>query len=109
MPQQTDSRDLTLDGDVYDRLLKYQRDGETLQETLERVFLAFVPLRMELEPSRLDPEDVTPETRMVVEHWPDRDGQIMTHTFDSPPKYIKQHRSMAESILVNRASDGDSE
>jgi hypothetical protein len=88
-----------LSGDVHDRLLTYQRDDERLEETLERVFLTFVPLGFQLDPAGIEPTEIDPETKLLVEHAKDVDGYIQTHTFEDGPKYVKANEEMAKAML----------
>jgi predicted ester cyclase len=86
-----------LSGDVHDRLLMYQRGDESLEETLERVFLAFVPLRFQLDPLGIDPSEVG--TKLLVDHAQTKDGHIQKHTYRDGSGYVKRNEEMAKSVF----------
>jgi hypothetical protein len=90
---------IELSGDVHDRLLTYQRQDESLEETLERVFLTFVPLRFQLEPFGIEPSEVDTDTKLLVDHAQTEDGHIQKHTYRDGPRYVKHNEKMAKSVL----------
>lgn len=91
--------EVELSADVHDRLLSYQREGEELAETLHRVFLAFVPVAgFQLDPSHIDPEEVSHEMEFVVERGRTIDG-YRVRTFDDPYSYIRHNRTSTLAML----------
>lgn len=71
-----------LQADVHDWLLHYQREDETLGETLDRVFEAFVPHVSRL-PDQVDPEQIERE-KFVVTRGPDPDGVWGSRVYRDP-------------------------
>jgi hypothetical protein len=88
-----------LSGDVRDRLLTYQREDESLEEALERVFLTFVPLRFQLEPLGIEPSEVDTGTKLLVDHAQTKDGHIQKQTYRDGPRYVKHNEKMSKSVL----------
>lgn len=86
----TVQEDFELPGGVHDTLLGYQRDDESLEETLERVF-ALVPHSKTLRDAGVDPESFDADTRVIVERWPDEDGYVGPRVYPSKTAFLKAH------------------
>lgn len=92
---------------VYERVLGYQADDETVEETLARLFDVFVPHETYLQDTVRDPETV--DGHIFVGNWPDADGCAVTGVYDRPSSVGEQFlhttttvsrvRSMLQDVL----------
>lgn len=90
------SESIELTGDVHDLLLNYQRDDETLQDTLERVVPAVLPHPVDVRDAGIDPKTLDDETRFVLERWPDGGGYVDTWLYGSKTDYLRANKTVIE-------------
>ncbi|WP_337653234.1 hypothetical protein [Halomontanus rarus] len=85
-----------LSGDAHDRLLSYQREDETIEETLHRVVPALVPHSVNFDREGIDPSAVDTDTSFIHERWPDEDGFVDTRLYKTITDYLRSHRTVIE-------------
>ncbi|MFB6199049.1 MAG: hypothetical protein ABEI52_12415 [Halobacteriaceae archaeon] len=83
--------------ETIDRLMSFQADGEDLEETLERLMLAF-PHAAEFNRNNIDAEQLDSDTRFVMERWPDEDGYVDSWVFNGKMEYINANASVARRV-----------
>jgi hypothetical protein len=90
--QPTDEFTEQLPDEVFDRLLSYQRDDETVEETLERVFTVLVPHATRLDrQANVAGENLDTDTRLIHQRWPDEDNYVDSYLYETVNEFVRAY------------------